>query len=607
MRRSQILGVLFCLLLLPRMASAQGTSAAAISGTVKDASGAVLPGVTVEAASPALIEKVRSTITDEKGEYKILELRPGTYTVTYTLPGFSTFKRDGLDLGANFTATINVELKVGGIEETVTVSGEAPLVDTTNTSQQRSISQTLLNTVPTSKSTFAFVALMPAAMAPTILQDVGGSNGEAATRVSVHGSKPNDAKFLMDGLSYHWSNTRGFYINPLASSEVVLDTGGGGSAEYAFAGTVINMISKDGGNRFSATLFASGMKGGMQSDNLSDDLKSQGLTATSKSLRIYDLNGVFGGPILKDKLWFVSAHRRVGQQHQSPFYRDANLDARVTGAPAAVWKFAPDLTQPVVPTEDQQAHNLRLTLQATSKDKITLSYDWQWNKSQDNNGAFTQGSAAWEAAKVAPGSVYRCTVQRLYQATWTRPATNKLLVEAGANYVYGGVYGRGPCGWYADRVPIRDTGLNLLYNGGGVASMEWQYPINERASISYITGSHTIKAGVLALETLNPGKATTERLPYQYTFNNGVPTGFNLYVSPVTTEQTLKMGLGVFGQDQWKINRMTLNLGLRYEYVNGSSPATSRAASALADAADFPEVTCLPLLARHQSTRRDRV
>ena len=144
MRRSQILGVLSCLLLLPRLASlasAQGTAAAAISGTVKDASGAVLPGVTVEAASPALIEKVRSGFTDEKGEYRILELRPGTYTVTYTLPGFSTFKRDGLDLGAGFTATINVELKVGGIEETVTVSGQAPLVDTQNTTQQRSLSR----------------------------------------------------------------------------------------------------------------------------------------------------------------------------------------------------------------------------------------------------------------------------------------------------------------------------------------------------------------------------------------------------------------------------------------------------------------------------------
>jgi outer membrane receptor protein involved in Fe transport len=179
----------------------------------------------------------------------------------------------------------------------------------------------------------------------------------------------------MDGLSYHWSNTRGFYINPLAAQEVVIDTGGGGSAEFAFAGSVINMISKDGGNKFSGSFFASGMKEGMQSNNLNDDLKAQGLNAVNKSLRIYDLNLVVGGPIVRDTLWFTSAHRRVGQQHQSPWYRDANLNARVFGAPAAVWRFAPDLSQPVVPTEDQQAHNLRLTWQATPKDKVTVSYD----------------------------------------------------------------------------------------------------------------------------------------------------------------------------------------------------------------------------------------
>ena len=587
-------GFVLCLLLLPTIALAQGTAAAGVAGTVKDLSGAVLPGVTIEASSPALIEKVRSAVTDEKGDYQISELRPGTYSVTFTLPGFSTFKRDGLDLAPNFTATVNVELKVGGVEETVTVTGQTPLVDIRNTTQQKTISSTLLDTVPTAKSTFAFVALIPAAMAPTILQDVGGSNGEAATRVSVHGSKPNDAKFLMDGLSYHWSNTRGFYINPLAAQEVVLDTGGGGSAEFAFAGSVINMISKDGGDKFSATLFTSGMKGGMQSDNLTDELKAQGLTATSKSLRIYDLNGVFGGPLKRDKLWFTSAHRRVGQQHQSPWYRDANLEARVFGAPAAVWKFAPDLSKPVVPTEDQQTHNLRLTLQATSKDKVTLSYDWQWNKSQDNNGAFTQGTAAWEAAKVAPGSVYRCTSQRLYQATWTRPATNKLLFEAGANYVYGGVYGRGPCAWYENRIAIRDSGINLLHNGGGIAAMEWQYPINQRASVSYTTGAHTIKAGMLALETLNPGATVTDRLPFSYTFNNGVPTQITEFVSPVATKQALRLGLGLFAQDQWRIDRMTLNLGLRYEYVNARAPAVDRPASLLADAASFPEVDCIP-------------
>jgi hypothetical protein len=225
---------------------------------------------------------------------------------------------------------------------------------------------------------------------------------------------------------------------------------------------------------------------------------------------------------------------------------------------------------------------------------VTLSYDWQWNKSQDNNGAFTQATAAWEAAKVAPGSVYRCTSQRLYQATWTRTATNKLLFEAGANYVYGGVYGRGPCSWYEDRIAIRDTAINLLYNGGGISAMEWQYPINQRASVSYVTGAHTVKAGMLALETLNPGATVTDRLPFSYTFNNGVPTQITEFVSPVATRQALRLGLGVFVQDQWRINRMTLNLGLRYEYVNAYAPALSRPSTLLADAASFPEVDCIP-------------
>src|SRR5262249_14721809 len=140
------------LMLLPRAAAAQGSSAASIIGVAKDASGAVLPGVTVEASSPVLIEKVRSTITDEKGEYRIIELRPGTYSVTFTLPGFNTFKRDGLELSPNFTATVNADMKVGGAEETITVSGETPLIDVTNVAQQAVIPKALMDAVPTAKS-----------------------------------------------------------------------------------------------------------------------------------------------------------------------------------------------------------------------------------------------------------------------------------------------------------------------------------------------------------------------------------------------------------------------------------------------------------------------
>ena len=121
--------------LLPAAAWAQ--SASGIAGIVRDTTGAVLPGVTVEAASPALIEKIRTVVTDDQGLYRIIDLRPGTYTVTFTLPGFSTVKREGIELTASFTATVNADLRVGDLEETITVSGQSPVVDVQNVVQQR--------------------------------------------------------------------------------------------------------------------------------------------------------------------------------------------------------------------------------------------------------------------------------------------------------------------------------------------------------------------------------------------------------------------------------------------------------------------------------------
>ena len=197
----------------------------------------MLPGVTVEASSPALIEKTRTTVTDDKGEYKIIELRTGTYTVTFTLTGFNTFKRDGLELSPNFTATINAVLAVGAIQETVTVSGATPLVDTQNVSQQRTFSKEQLDAVPTAKSLLGIAALMPSVVQPPNAQDVGGSKGERSVRLSVHGSKTYDARLLQDGMRYNAltpgigppvapatlfvpsleGTGRGYYINPLGA------------------------------------------------------------------------------------------------------------------------------------------------------------------------------------------------------------------------------------------------------------------------------------------------------------------------------------------------------------------------------------------------------
>jgi hypothetical protein len=192
MRTFGVLLLLIGLVLVPAAARAQGS----IAGVVKDASGAVLPGVTVEAASPALIEKTRSVVTDGTGQYKIVDLRPGPYTVTFTLSGFSTFKRDGIELTGSFTATVNADLRVGQLAETITVTGESPIVDVQNATQQRVLTKDVLDTIPSGRSPTSFAILVPGM---TGTNDIGGSNNLNLTSLSVHGGRNISQRVMIDG------------------------------------------------------------------------------------------------------------------------------------------------------------------------------------------------------------------------------------------------------------------------------------------------------------------------------------------------------------------------------------------------------------------------
>jgi len=305
MYRTPSLGVLVLALisLHPSSAWSQGTSSATIAGLVTDTSGAVLPGVTVEASSPVLIEKVRSAVTDERGEYRIIELIPGTYTVTFTLTGFASFRREGIELPPSFNATVNIQLRIGAIEETVTVSGASPLVDTQTVTRQTVLPKALLDAVPSAKTLLSFYALTPALQSPTNAQDVGGSKGETSSRASLHGSKQGDTKMLLDGMSFNWFEGEGsgrtFFVNALTSQEIVVDTPTGStSAEYTSNGVVLNVIPREGGNRFSGTLFASGTNHNLQADNMSDALRAAGAITNSGTRSVYDANVVFAGPIV---------------------------------------------------------------------------------------------------------------------------------------------------------------------------------------------------------------------------------------------------------------------------------------------------------------------
>src|SRR5437773_4667638 len=228
MLRKGSFGVAFVLgLVLPTLASAQGSS---IAGVVRDSTGGVLPGVTVEATSPALIEKMRSVVTDDQGLYRIVDLRPGVYTVTFTLPGFSTFRREGLELTTAFTATVNAELKVGSLEETITVSGETPVVDVQNIMQQKVFARDVVDALPVGSNVNLYNTLLPGAVLATAnRQDVGGNQGEQDQGFGIHGSRQADFIYLRDGMTFNTlmgSGNRTSSINPGSTQEVTVETGG---------------------------------------------------------------------------------------------------------------------------------------------------------------------------------------------------------------------------------------------------------------------------------------------------------------------------------------------------------------------------------------------
>src|SRR3977135_3616303 len=187
-------------LLLPVAARAQSS----ITGVVKDASGAVLPGVQVDASSPVLIEQTRTVVTDNQGVYRIGDVRPRTYTGAFTLQGFSTFERAGVELPAAFTATVNAEMKLGSLAETITVSGEAPGGGVAASSQSHQVTPSeVRNAIPLSSNAAAFVAMIPAATQVASDRDVGGIRGENSQAFSIHGSKTADMILLRGGPDYN--------------------------------------------------------------------------------------------------------------------------------------------------------------------------------------------------------------------------------------------------------------------------------------------------------------------------------------------------------------------------------------------------------------------
>ncbi len=324
-------------LVLPALAGAQ-TLGASIAGTVRDTSGAVLPGVTVEAASPALIERLRTTTTDGTGQFRIIDLRPGTYTVTFTLQGFNTSRREGVELAGTFVATINMEMRVGALEETVTVTGESPIVDVQSARRQQVIDRDALTAIPSSRSFHNIAALVPG-VTTSGSQDVGGVVGPSVVTFQAYGGRSGEGRLQVDGVGVG-GNTAGssYYVADLTNAQEVSITTSGGMGEAEVGGPIINIVPRSGGNTLRGSLFATGANDALQGDNFTDELRAAGLTNPATLIKMWDLNGAIGGPIRRDRLWYFLTTRYSGNRKniENMFYNQNAADPNA-------WTYVPDL------------------------------------------------------------------------------------------------------------------------------------------------------------------------------------------------------------------------------------------------------------------------
>ena len=599
------------LALLPTLSAAQSASTGAIAGVVKDTSGAVLPGVTVEASSPALIEKVRSAVSDGQGNYRVGELRPGTYTVTFTLPGFVTLKREGVEISIGVTANVGADMRVGGIEETVTVTGASPVVDIQNVRTQTILTREALDALPTNKTLQSFAALtLGAQMAQGANQDVGGNQGEAGGfgYFGVHGGRGNDQRMMLEGMHFYAligngaAGNRTNYVNQMAVAEQSVQTGGYG-AEAETGGVQINVVPRDGGNKFSGSTFTNGTSGKFQSSNLDDNLRGQGITTAPNVKNIYDLGVGFGGPLKQDKLWFYTAHRRWGTKNTVPgmFFNKTPGTGIYTADP----------TRPAFTWIHNRDHQARLTWQITDKMKLTASQGVQWDANEYyevDRGRAPEGST-W--LQWSPNS--------LTQTTWTYAKTNRLLFEAGQLSLWedqtNSLVKSGDAGELADDgtqsikyVSISEIGGGFpnVYNGrsNGIGQVDpgrgsRVHVFTQRASMSYITGSHALKVGFQGL--YSPAKSAAQNPnytgygPLQFVYRFGEPFQLRQWRTPLDRRNRVYV-TGLFAQDQWTLSRLTLNLGLRYDQLDGWVPPESVPAIPEFNlpALSFPEVRGVP-------------
>ena len=564
--------------LLPAAAMAQTS---AIGGVVKDTSGAVLPGVTVEASSPALIEKVRSAVTDGTGQYKITTLRPGVYIVTFTLPGFNVVKRENVELTSDFTATINADMKVGALEETITVSAESPVVDTQSITTRTIMTREVMDAIPTGRNIQAAGILIPGTTIAVggggaISRDVGGSGNLQQSPLQYRGSA--DTVQTIEGLRLNnlcaQGAYSGVYWNDQSFQEYSYVTGAD-SAEMGQGGIRVNMVPKDGGNAFHGVVLGNYSPSSWASDNCGSTGVGQActqanltgdttfnktnnfLTNVSKLTKNYDFNPGIGGPIVKEKVWFYGTFRYLGVNKT---VADSFFDSD-----PSPFRYVPDTSRPGIDDGHIRSVAGRVSAQLSSKDKVSYYHDEQ-DKVRAHWGISSTVPPETSAIQATPTSFVSVS-------KWTRTQSSRLLFDAGLS-VYDQEYQEN----YQPEVLASAIPLVTIFDQStGKFAGAWNNPADhfsklftEQFAASYVTGAHSFRAGVAVTE----GRW---HLTQQYTsdvqpvtYNAGAPVSVTLRI-PTDRKNAIKEDLGIFVQDKWTISRATINAGVRFDYFVGAT------------------------------------
>jgi hypothetical protein len=557
----QILIVVVC------MAPSTSWAQAVMTGHVRDAAGAGVAGALVQATSPALIERARTTVSDASGRYRIEGLRPGTYVVSFTRSGFKTLQVESVGLSGSRTVVVDAGL-VAGSQETVTVVHDGPVVDVRSATRQMTIDDSIITAVPNTRNYNSLLVVVPGVT--TDRDDV--VIDPLMTTFPIHGGRIFEGRLLVDGMSVGSASHGGqpaHYIADVGHSEEVVFTTSGGLGEVETGGPVMSIVPKQGGNSVSGSVFFSGNNAGMQGDNITDEIRNLGIGLGSLAdTKAWDLAAAVGGPLARDRVWYFISGRRQSLTRQIPrLYYNQNA-----GNPAS-WLYAPDLTRQVYSDRTWENVGVRVTLLATQKHRFSVFHNEQAICRACSGATSSTGFPDTTVSPEAQG-VGDYQPQRFTQGSWTAPATDRLLFDAG--------YARSEYGWGNgerdgnDRSLVRVTGTGI-FTASGITyrSQDWSENRTSthtwRASVSRWAGAHSFKAGYQGLFASDDRTFQSNDQNVTYRLSNGIPNQITQVISPFTVLARVAQA-SAYVQDQWTRGSLTLQGAVRYDRVRSWSP-----------------------------------